>query len=112
MLQVFIGLLLKSSSRHWDHFKRGRNTNKNIAYFYVILGVKFMFNKIQKSLLTIVCSHHLEIASSEKAIVAAQQNLLNSFTNFLKYIFCHILSLASKTGGRCVPAMPLSLPPH
>lgn len=33
-----------------------------------------------------VCSDHPENASSEKAVLAAQQNLLNTFADFLIYI--------------------------
>lgn len=53
-----------------------------------------------KSLLTLICSDNLETVSSEKATLVAQQNLWNSFADFLIYIICHILSLVSKTGGR------------
>lgn len=65
-----------------------------------------------KTLLTILHSDHPETASSEKATLVAQQNLLISFAYFLTHIICHILSLASKTGGRYyVLEMHLSLPP-
>lgn len=51
--------------------------------------------------LSILLTDHLECAFSQQSIPEAQQDLPNSFPIFLTYIICHILSLASMTGGRC-----------